>query len=155
MLFTKLGDWLKQFRVLIHQSLNRRGSVTDKPWLDQHCFKISKCLQKNEKFLRQLYYSRQSELSKILQKATKDNIDALVEIILNIRLGNVNIDKTTFKALKTDKTILEQLCKKSLNLKEKKRLLCSKKRIISKVFTPFLTATGGITGRVICNSLGI
>ena len=116
---------------------------------------MSKCLQRNEKFLRQLYYSRQSELSKILQKATKDNIDALVEIILNIRLGNVNIDKTTFKVLKTDKNILEQLCKKSLNLKEKKRLLCSKKRIISKVLSPFLTATGVITGRVICNSLGI
>jgi len=116
---------------------------------------MSKCLQRNEKFLSQLQYIKIRDWDTFLKEASKDNIDALIEIILNIRNGNLKIDDRTFKILKKHRLILEKLCKKSVSLKEKKVLLSNIKKAFFKILPTVLTATGIISGRLICNSLGI
>lgn len=82
---------------------------------------MSKVLS-NQEFLRYLCNCKSKQQKLIIKNATKDQINAICEIILNILNGNLKINELQFKKFSSKKSVLRQIVNKN-SLKKKKYLI--------------------------------
>lgn len=76
----------------------------------------------NQDFLRYLCNCKKNQQKSLIKYASKEQINAICEIILNILNGNLKIDEKQYKKLNSKKKVLRQLVNKS-SLKKKKFLI--------------------------------
>ena len=116
---------------------------------------MSKCLQRNQFFLKTLQKCNDQTRKKLIESATPDQIRALTEIAMNIVCGNFPIAEHKFKKLSLHKDSIRKLSKRTLSHKKKKHLLLQKGGFLPFLISPVLSALGAIAGRAIGSQLGL
>ena len=84
---------------------------------------MSSRLDRNEHFLRLLASSKPSVKKKLVQHATKDQVDTLSELALNVLSGVIPLEARRYKKLKRHAQKLRALAKKKGSVKRRKELL--------------------------------
>ena len=104
-------------------------------------------LSRNSLFLTQLKKTKHpTAVKKLISRATKDQIDSISEIALNMLKGNVAISPAHLRVLKKYSNPLRALTKKRTSLRRRKQLLNqgggSLASFLGKIFTPVLKFIG-------------
>lgn len=114
-----------------------------------------KCLERNSEFINNLFKSPFKSRKRLINKASRDNIDSLSEIALNILKGNVSLSPQHKKKLKKHKEKLRNLAQKNISFKKRKGLLVQRGGFLPLLLAPALSLLGGLAGRALGKALGI
>lgn len=110
--------------------------------------KYSKCTVRNKAFLEKLSkYSKcrkpQTDLKKLVNSATPDQLNSITEIAINTLRGNIPHSQANRNRLKVYKQIIRSLAKQSLSAKKRKTLLVQKGGFLGTFLAPILAALAG------------
>jgi hypothetical protein len=113
----------------------------------------STILQKRD-FLRLLANANTPRRTRsLINIAEKNEIKSIIEMLLNILHGNVNIDRLTLARMRKCKTMLRRVTSRGLKLSDQKRILSKPQiggflPIIAALAAPLIgEILGGITGK--------
>ena len=98
-------------------------------------------LDRNAHFLRLLFSSKPSLKKKLIEHATKDQVDTLSELALNVLKGTISLESNQFNKLKRHAHKLRSLARKRGSVKRRKQLLVRNQR---GGFLPLLAALAPI-----------
>ena len=98
-------------------------------------------LNRNAHFLRLLSSSKPSVKKKLVEHATKDQVDTLSELALNVLNGVIPLESRQFNKLKRHAHKLRTLARKRGSVKRRKQLLVRNQRC---GFLPLLAALAPI-----------
>src|SRR5580698_7908318 len=73
---------------------------------------MSKCIHRNQKFLKTLLKAKGARREAILEKATKDEIRCLTEIAYNVVKGHFILQPQTLRSLEKHKDEVRKLSKR-------------------------------------------
>ena len=116
---------------------------------------MSKCIQRNEKFLKELVTSSDRRRQSLLEGATKDEIHCLTEIAFNIVKGNFPLDNESLRKLTKHKQAVRKLSKTRGSHKKKKQFLKQKGGFLPLLLAPVLSILGTVAGGCINSLLGL
>jgi len=116
---------------------------------------MSDCTKRNEEFLRQLKTKKIEKRQELINSASLDNLTALSEIAHNTLKGNIPLKEHQKRKLKKEREFVRQLANTKISKKKKRVLLVLNSKIIPFLITPFLSAIGTISGKLICSSLNL
>jgi hypothetical protein len=116
---------------------------------------MSKCVHRNENFLKELLTASDRKRESLLENATKDEIQCLTEIAFNIVNGNFPLDSKTLEKLTKHKQEVRKLSKRPGSHHKKKKFLKQKGGFLPLLLTPVLSVLGTIAGSLINSQLGL
>jgi len=116
---------------------------------------MSKCLDRNKEFLKQILTSSENERQILIEKATPDQIRVLTEISMNILSGNLELKTKHLKHLRIHKRLIRKLANSRVPHKVKKVLLKQSGGFLPLLVTPVLSVLGSLAGRIISSQLGL
>lgn len=83
---------------------------------------MSKLIAKSEPFLKYLARSGPQRRKQLLKHATREELQSLCEICLNILKGNLPLDDRQLRSLKKKKTLIRDLGDRHKSIKKKRQL---------------------------------
>lgn len=99
---------------------------------------MSQRMKSNTVFLRFLYQASKNQRVAIFPHLTKEQVNVLSEVALNIFKGVFPNKQKYLKTLKPYKSVLYQLGSKSLGVRKKKQLLIRYNNLIPHLLGPLL-----------------
>src|SRR5580704_11726092 len=97
---------------------------------------MSKCIHRNQKFLKTLLKAKGARREAILEKATKDEIRCLTEIAYNVVKGHFILQPHTLRSLEKHKEEVRKLSKRRSSHKKKKFFLKQKGGFLPLIISP-------------------
>lgn len=110
---------------------------------------MSKLIERNYSFLRDLSESTISKRREIIESATEDNINALTELSINLLQGNLAISEEDKIKLSKHKTFIRNLSQKEIPISQKKKGILYNCNILPMIISPLLGALGSVFGKCI------
>lgn len=112
---------------------------------------MSKLIQRNYSFLRELSESPLAKRREIIEAATEDNINALTELSINLLEGNFSISDADKIKLSKHKTFIRNLSEKEIPFTQKKKKILNNCNILPMIVSPLLAAIGSIIGKCVAS----
>ncbi len=114
---------------------------------------MSKLLQRNISFLREITESTLEQRREIIKGATEDNIKALTELSINLLEGNLPLSNEDKLELSKHKLFIRSLSHKEVEFTQKKKKLLHNCNILPMIITPLLSVVGSILGKCVVTEL--
>ena len=105
---------------------------------------MSKRLNNNASYLHVLAKGTHKQRQGVIQGANKELITCLCECALNVLNGNISLKPADKRRLKKYKQNLRSLADRKLSTQKKKKTLNQKGGFLGALFTPILSALGGL-----------
>lgn len=110
---------------------------------------MSKLIQRNYPFLRELLESSQEKRKAIIETSTEDNINALTELSINLLEGHLTLTNDEKLELSKHKTFIRSLSRKDIPITQKKKKLLSNCNILPMLISPLLSVVGSLIGKCV------
>ena len=107
----------------------------------------------NIEFLRKTAKGNLAKQRNLLKTAIKSNLNAISEIALNLKNGNLPVHPKLRKKLSRYRSTVLKVANKRISSKKKKQLLLQQGGVLPLLATTFLSILAPIIGRSIVNSL--
>ena len=116
---------------------------------------MPECVVRNRDFLNRLHSCKRGQRSKIIKRATRDNINALSEVAINTLLGNIPLNPAQKSHLKRHRSKIRVLAHRHTSVKKKKDLLVQKGGFLPFLLTPLLSIIGGLAANALSKVVGL
>lgn len=106
-------------------------------------------LTNNKEFLILLSKCKPKLRKALITGATKESIYAIIECILNVCNGNININKEEFQKLKPYNKSFKKLVDKGVDLKQKRKIIIQKGGFLQVLIPAIITGLASIISSAI------
>ena len=131
------------------------GSTNQLRFRYQASSNMPQCVVRNQEFLKQLHSSKAVHRTKLIKKASKDNIDAISEVALNTLRGNIPLNPKQKRELKKHRSKIRSLVHSKSSVKKRKHILVQKGGFLPLLLTPFLSILGGLAANALSHTVGL
>lgn len=107
----------------------------------------------NIEFLRKLVQSNLRQRKKLIKTAKTSNLNAISEIALNLKNGNLPVHPKFRQKLKKFRNSVLKVANKKFSVNKKKQILLQNGGVLPLLASPFLATLAPIVGQAIFNSL--
>ena len=110
---------------------------------------MNKRFEKNRKLLEIVGECKKKLRNSIILNSDNDFILTIIECVLNIMNGNVNLNDENFKILKPYNKTFEKLIKKKISLNNKRKIIVQKGGFLQFLIPAIISAVGSIASAII------
>ena len=110
---------------------------------------MNKRFEKNRKLLEIVGESKKKLRNSIILNSDNDFILTIIECMLNIMNGNVNLNDENFKILKPYNKTFKKLIKKKISLSNKRKIIVQKGGFLQFLIPAIISAVGSIASAII------
>ena len=110
---------------------------------------MNKRFEKNRKLLEIVGECKKKLRNSIILNSDNDFILTIIECVLNIMNGNVNLNDENFKILKPYNKTLKKLIKKKISLNNKRKIIVQKGGFLQFLIPAIISAVGSIASAII------
>ena len=110
---------------------------------------MNKRFEKNRKLLEIVGESKKKLRNSIILNSDNDFILTIIECVLNIMNGNVNLNDENFKILKPYNKTFKKLIKKKISLNNKRKIIVQKGGFLQFLIPAIISAVGSIASAII------
>lgn len=103
-----------------------------------------KSILKRKDYLNLLAKSKYKRRNALIDIADKQELNSLIELLINILHGRLELPKSKIKSLARYKNILRQLCQKRCGIKKKRRLLKQHGGFLSTILPIAISVLSGL-----------
>ena len=110
---------------------------------------MNKRFEKNRKLLEIVGECKKKLRNSIILNSDNDFILTIIECVLNIMNGNVNLNDENFKILKPYNKTFKKLIKKKISLNNKRKIIVQKGGFLQFLIPAIISAVGSIASDII------
>ena len=110
---------------------------------------MNKRFEKNRKLLEIVGECKKKLRNSIILNSDNDFILTIIECVLNIMNGNVNLNDENFKILKPYNKTFKKLIKKKISLNNKRKIIVQKGGFLQFLIPAIISADGSIASAII------
>ena len=110
---------------------------------------MNKRFEKNRKLLEIVGECKKKLRTSIILNSDNDFILTIIECVLNIMNGNVNLNDENFKILKPYNKTFKKLIKKKISLNNKRKIIVQKGGFLQFLIPAIISAVGSIASAII------
>ena len=110
---------------------------------------MNKRFEKNRKLLEIVGECKKKLRNSIILNSDNDFILTIIECVLNIMNGNVNLNDENFKILKPYNKTFKKLIKKKISLNNKRKIIVQKGGFLQFLIPAIISAVGSIASAII------
>ena len=110
---------------------------------------MNKRFEKNRKLLEIVGECKKKLRNSIILNSDNDFILTIIECVLNIMNGNVNLNDENFKILKPYNKTFKKLIKKKISLNNKRTIIVQKGGFLQFLIPAIISAVGSIASAII------
>ena len=114
---------------------------------------MNKRFEKNRKLLEIVGECKKKLRNSIILNSDNDFILTIIECVLNIMNGNVNLNDENFKILKPYNKTFKKLIKKKISLNNKRKIIVQKGGFLQFLIPAIISAVGSIASTIITKQL--